>query len=40
MLKKVGYKGRISMECGWKKMPEECRPALAYLNQQLTEVYQ
>lgn len=40
VLKKVGYKGRITMECGWKNMPEECRPALAYLTKQLTEIYQ
>lgn len=40
MLKKVGYKGRITMECGWKNMPAECRPALDYLTRQLTAVYQ
>ncbi|MGE7777078.1 sugar phosphate isomerase/epimerase family protein [Chitinophaga sp. NPDC101104] len=40
MLKKAGYKGRITMECGWKNMPEECRPALAYLTQQLNEAYE
>ncbi|WP_341835205.1 sugar phosphate isomerase/epimerase family protein [Chitinophaga pollutisoli] len=39
MLKKANYKGRISMECGWKNMPEECRPALAYLQKQLTAAY-
>lgn len=39
-LKAAGYKGRITMECGWKNMPQECRPALDYLRNQLAAVYQ
>lgn len=39
-LKKAGYKGRITIECSWKNMKEECKPALGYLQQQLKEAYQ
>ncbi len=38
-LKKANYKGNITIECGWKNMPEECRPALAYLRSQLEMAY-
>ncbi|MGX5819727.1 sugar phosphate isomerase/epimerase family protein [Chitinophaga lutea] len=38
-LKKAGYKGNITIECGWKDMPNECAPALQYLRRQLEESY-
>jgi sugar phosphate isomerase/epimerase len=38
-LKKAGFKGRITIECSWKNMQKECRPALAYLQQQLEAAY-
>ena len=38
-LKKAGYHGRITIECRWKNMKEECRPALAYMQKQLKEAY-
>ncbi|WP_346318524.1 sugar phosphate isomerase/epimerase family protein [Chitinophaga sp. YIM B06452] len=38
-LKKAGFKGRITIECSWKNMAEECRPALVYLQQQLEAAY-
>lgn len=38
-LKKAGFQGNITIECSWKNMKEECRPALAYLRSQLETAY-
>lgn len=37
-LKKIGYSGRISVECRWKKFYSEMPVALAYMNQQIEAV--
>ena len=33
-LKKIGYKGHVSIECRWKDMEEQAPAALAYMKQQ------
>jgi sugar phosphate isomerase/epimerase len=33
-LREIGYSGCVSVECKWKNMQEELKPALAYLKQQ------
>lgn len=38
-LKQAGYKGRITIECRWESLKDECRPAYAYLQQQLAAAY-
>jgi sugar phosphate isomerase/epimerase len=38
-LKQIGFKGVITMECGWTKIEEEAPVALKYLQGQLDEVY-
>ncbi|RPD41354.1 sugar phosphate isomerase/epimerase family protein [Chitinophaga barathri] len=38
-LKRANFKGRITMECSWKNIAEECKPALVYLQKQLAEAY-
>jgi sugar phosphate isomerase/epimerase len=37
-LKKVGYTGRISLECRWKNQKDELAPAVAALRQQIAAV--
>ncbi len=37
-LKKIGYRGRISVECRWKKFDSEIPAALAYMNEQIEAV--
>ena len=37
-LKKLGYHGRISLECRWKKMADEITPAVAALKKQIEAV--
>ena len=34
-LKKIGYKGRMSIECNWKNINEQAAPALAEMKRQL-----
>ncbi len=38
-LKEIGFKGVVTMECGWTKIEEEAPLALQYLQGQLDEVY-
>lgn len=38
-LKKIGYRGGISMECRWTNMDEEMAPALVYVKGQLAEAW-
>lgn len=38
-LKKIGFTGRIMVESRWGDMAAECRPAIAYLQQQLAAAY-
>lgn len=38
-LKKVNYKGKIILECQWKNLADQGKPALIYLQQQLAEAY-
>jgi len=37
-LKKVRYKGRLSIECRWDQLAAELPPAMAYLRKQIAEV--
>jgi sugar phosphate isomerase/epimerase len=37
-LKKIGYSGRISLECRWKNQKDELAPAVAVLRQQIAAV--
>jgi sugar phosphate isomerase/epimerase len=37
-LKKVNYRGRMSIECGWKNMQEQLPTAVAYLKKQTGEI--
>lgn len=37
-LKKVNYRGRMSIECGWKNMPEQLPAAVAFLKKQINEI--
>lgn len=38
-LKKVGYKGRITIECRWTSLQDECKSAHDYLQRQLVTAY-
>lgn len=38
-LKKVGYKGRITIECRWESLKDECKSAHDYLYRQLVIAY-
>lgn len=38
-LKKVNYKGKIILECSWKDLSQQGKPALEYVQQQLKEAY-
>lgn len=38
-LKKINYKGRISLECRWDNMTQQAPSALAYLKTQLNQAY-
>ncbi|HYF68360.1 MAG TPA: sugar phosphate isomerase/epimerase [Ohtaekwangia sp.] len=38
-LKKIGYKGKIGIECRWRNVAQEGAPAYQYLKKQLEEVY-
>ncbi|TWI82005.1 sugar phosphate isomerase/epimerase [Chitinophaga japonensis] len=38
-LRKIGFDGRIMVECRWNDLAAQCRPALEYLRGQLEESY-